>query len=88
MFILHFVWMVLVESLVEWPETGIWGWATGLLCCTLILLLSHLHPQNNVVSTTSQTGKACFQLLSVPLICSVIIITLQIKAEHTDILTQ
>jgi hypothetical protein len=80
--------MVLVDSLVEWPETGIWSWATRLLCCSLILLLSHLHPQNNVVSTTFQTGKACFQLRSVPLICSVIIITLQIKAKHTDILTQ
>jgi hypothetical protein len=50
------------------------------------LLQSLKIPRIILSQTVFQTGKACFQWCSVPLICQVIIITLQIK--HTNILSQ
>jgi len=67
------------------------GGAKGVLGCSFIVTYySHLNSYNKIVSNY-QTGKACFQLFSIRLICSVIIIPLQIKGtlntptlDHSD----
>jgi hypothetical protein len=51
-----------------------WGWAKGFYAIHLFLLISHI---STIIF--SQTEKASCQLFSVPLICSVKIITLQIQ---------
>jgi len=38
MFVSPFLWMVPVDTSVEWPKTKIWGWAKGFLCCSFIFI--------------------------------------------------
>jgi len=38
MFISSSVWMVPVDTWVEWPKTEIWGWAKCFLCCSFIFI--------------------------------------------------
>jgi hypothetical protein len=45
------IWMIPVDSLVEWPKTEIQGRAKCLLRCSFIFTyLSQLNPKNNIIS--------------------------------------
>jgi hypothetical protein len=73
--------MTPVDTSAEGLKTETWGWAQGCLYAVLLFLLISVTYILTVImfQMISQTETASFQLLSVPLIFSVKISTLQIN---------
>jgi hypothetical protein len=54
------IWMIPVDTSVEWPQTGIWGWAKGFFVLLLIhFYLSHLSLYNNNNNNNNNNVSNC-----------------------------